>query len=109
MDLKITIAPEPSTASAQGRQDTWPYAYPCGCNLDVGYCTVHGQMMAVIHHVWNNRATSEATMRAIWAWADAYGEPGALPPQGYDWSGIRDSTPVAIERMWEVASGQRTS
>ena len=28
----------------------------------------------------------------IWAHQDGYGEPGYTPPQGHDWSGIRDSS-----------------
>ena len=28
-----------------------------------------------------------------WALQDGYGEPGCTPIQGWDWSGIRDSTP----------------
>jgi hypothetical protein len=34
--------------------------------------------------------------------ADGYGTPGYFPG-GYDWSGIRDSTPAAIERMFIAA------
>lgn len=29
---------------------------------------------------------------AAWAYTDAYGEQGYVPPQGYDWSGFRDSS-----------------
>lgn len=41
--------------------------------------------------------------RQIWALSDGYGEPGYIPPQGYDWSGIRDSSPEAIKEMAMVA------
>ena len=34
--------------------------------------------------------------------ADGYGHPGSFPA-GYDWSGIRDSTPKAVERMFSMA------
>jgi hypothetical protein len=33
--------------------------------------------------------------------SDGYGEPGYIPVQGYDWSGIRDSSPAAIDAMYE--------
>jgi hypothetical protein len=33
-----------------------------------------------------NKAYAEA-----WKFTDAYGEPGVIPAQGYDWSGFRDS------------------
>jgi len=38
----------------------------------------------------------------VWACTDAYGEPGTIPHQGYDWSGIRDSSPGALRDMAEV-------
>jgi hypothetical protein len=41
---------------------------------------------------------------AIWARQDGYGEPGYTPPQGFDWSGIRDSSDEATARMVAVAS-----
>lgn len=42
--------------------------------------------------------------RRIWALQDGYGEPGTTPVQGYDWSGIRDSSPEAIAAMNAVAA-----
>jgi hypothetical protein len=35
---------------------------------------------------------------------DGYGEPGWMPPGGWDWSGFRDSTLEAITAMDEVAT-----
>lgn len=35
----------------------------------------------------------------IWSLQDGYGEPGYTPVQGWDWSGIRDSSPEAIQAM----------
>lgn len=35
----------------------------------------------------------------LWKYTDAYGEPGYMPAQGYDWSGFRDSSYAAIRRM----------
>lgn len=40
---------------------------------------------------------------AIWALQDGYGEAGYEPAQGYDWSGIRDSSPEAVAAMERVA------
>lgn len=40
---------------------------------------------------------------AIYAQNDAYGARGTIPPQGYDWSGIRDSSKEAQDRMALVA------
>lgn len=40
----------------------------------------------------------------IWAIQDGYGERGFTPPQGYDWSGIRDSSDEARAAMYAVAS-----
>ena len=39
----------------------------------------------------------------IWELQDGYGEQGWTPEQGWDWSGIRDSSPEAIEQMLAVA------
>lgn len=41
---------------------------------------------------------------AIWANQDGYGAPGTTPAQGWDWSGIRDSSPEAIARMYDIAT-----
>jgi hypothetical protein len=35
---------------------------------------------------------------------DAYGEVGTIPVQGLDWSGVRDSSPQALERMFSIAT-----
>jgi hypothetical protein len=39
----------------------------------------------------------------IWRLQDGYGEAGYVPPQGWDWSGIRDSSALAIQAMVDVA------
>lgn len=38
-------------------------------------------------------------MDITWNLQDGYGEPGFTPPQGWDWSGIRDSSSVAKKAM----------
>ena len=43
--------------------------------------------------------------KRIWELTDAYGEKGYIPSQGYDWSGIRDSSLEAIWKMTDVAVG----
>jgi exonuclease VII small subunit len=37
--------------------------------------------------------------KAVWALQDGYGKPGYTPAQGWDWSGIRDSSPEAFRSM----------
>lgn len=39
----------------------------------------------------------------IWRLTDAYGSKGYIPSQGYDWSGVRDSSTEAIWKMFDVA------
>lgn len=39
----------------------------------------------------------------IYDLSDGYGEPGFVPPQGHDWSGIRDSSASAIDAMYSAA------
>jgi hypothetical protein len=46
----------------------------------------------------------EDAIDRIWDLQDGYGVPGYEPPQGWDWSGIRDSSPEAIAQMDAVAS-----
>ena len=41
----------------------------------------------------------EEVLRAAWEHQDGYGVPGLTPPQGWDWSAIRDSTPGAKRTM----------
>jgi hypothetical protein len=43
----------------------------------------------------------DALWEKCWPYTDAYGPEGYMPPQGYDWSGFRDSSPAAIKRMAE--------
>lgn len=50
-----------------------------------------------------DRRQADAVYRAIWAESDGYGERGFIPAQGYDWSGIRDSSPAAVSRMAAAA------
>lgn len=46
---------------------------------------------------------SERAIRMIWSEQDGYGAAGFTPAQGWDWSGIRDSSPAAIDRMLDTA------
>lgn len=72
---------------------------PCGCSLMDGRCQRHGSMMRVIYDARHGDKAQD-----IWALQDGYGEPGYTPEQGWDWSGIRDSSTEAIEAMFEAAS-----
>jgi hypothetical protein len=61
--------------------------------------------LQLLYRVWNDARVGEADMLAIWADTDAYGEAGMVPWQGYDWSGIRDSSAEAVARMARTAGG----
>lgn len=37
----------------------------------------------------------------LWKLQDGYGSVGYVPVQGYDWSGIRDSSPAALLAMFQ--------
>lgn len=54
-------------------------------------------LLADIHAAWTSG--SQAARDILWSIQDGYGEPGFMPPQGYDWSGVRDSTPDTIRKM----------
>lgn len=74
----------------------------CGCDWN-GRCGIHADMMRTIRAAaWESG--SEKLFRKVWSFSDGYGEPGFIPVQGYDWSGIRDSTPEAVEAMFAVVS-----
>lgn len=66
-----------------------------GCDL----CSAT-PMLDVIWRRWND--ATEEVAELIWSLQDGYGEPGAMPAQGYDWSGIRDSSPEAITAIYEA-------
>lgn len=53
--------------------------------------------------MWIDVASETAAADDIWDLQDGYGEPGYTPDQGWDWSGIRDSTPEATVRMLAIA------
>ena len=90
--LRVHIAPAP---------EGWAPSYECGCSLDDGFCDEHRAAMRVIHAVW--RYGSPLARALIWRLADGYGNETASLPQ--DWSGVRDSTPWAINRMAEALEG----
>lgn len=64
-------------------------------------CAV-GPLLKVVHEAVMLKGKFLAE---TWALQDGYGFPGVTPPQGWDWSGIRDSSPAAIARMHSVVSG----
>lgn len=92
----------------------------CGCSLMNGRCETHGAMMTEIAAAWKGTSrhwhdadgvfhsehtpstASPAALDLIWSLSDGYGEPGFIPSQGYDWSGIRDSSTTAIEAMFKA-------
>lgn len=54
-------------------------------------------LLPAIYDAWH---AGDAQLRStLWALQDGYGTAGLTPEQGYDWSGIRDSSPAAILRM----------
>jgi len=45
------------------------------------------------------RGMASQLYRGVYARQDGYGSKGYVPAQGYDWSGIRDSSPEAKAEM----------
>lgn len=72
----------------------------CGCD-GMMRCKEHHKQIMVVSTAWS--IGGAAVKEAVWAESDGYDEPGFIPVQGYDWSGIRDSTPEAVTRMYNVA------
>jgi hypothetical protein len=84
--VRIHVAP-PATG--------WQPEYPCGCGIEHGVCDRHRPLLHTIHLVW--RHGNAAARALIWSLADGYGPEQAETP--YDWSGVRDSTPAALEAI----------
>lgn len=59
------------------------------------FCAVR-PMLSDIHAAIR---TSDTALNIAWSLQDGYGVAGYTPPQGYDWSGIRDSTPETIRKI----------
>jgi hypothetical protein len=58
------------------------------------YCHFNGAKRASLPESVRNTLD-----RAVWKLQDGYGEAGYTPVQGWDWSGIRDSSPQAFRNM----------
>lgn len=61
---------------------------------------IHG---AIFGHGPNGSLAAEIA----WALQDGYGVIGMDVPQGWDWSGIRDSSPAAIKRIHDALEAER--
>lgn len=59
------------------------------------------------HHSYQllnlNDVEAAQLCKAIYGRSDGYGAEGFVPVQGYDWSGIRDSSDAAKKNMADVA------
>jgi hypothetical protein len=64
-----------------------------GCD----HCEAAGYLPE-IHAAWTSG--NPVARQMLWSMQDGYGTPGATPPQGMDWSGVRDSTPGTVRAMW---------
>lgn len=91
---------EPTTTRTYLWQLT--HRLPCGCNLTDGYCADHSAMLVRIRRAWDS-APADLVL-VLWELQDGYGEPGYVPEQGHDWSGVRDSSLEAIEAMHAAVS-----
>lgn len=62
-------------------------------------------MMTAIHDAYFNGTEEEFFI--IWDHQDGYGMPGFVPTQGYDWSGVRDSSDDAVATIWTLLQEAR--
>jgi hypothetical protein len=80
--------------------------HPGNPRITLGVCTEvpgcagceRSVKMQEIHKVWTTGNRTACVL--LWSLQDGYGEPGYVPSQGYDWSGIRDSSDSAVHAMW---------
>ncbi len=78
--------------------------------LPVAGCIACDQrpLMVDIHEaIFGHGPDRSRAAEVAWSLQDGYGVIGMDVPQGWDWSGIRDSSPAAIKRIHEalVAEG----
>lgn len=64
-----------------------------------GYC----QTRPLMDDIWAAWGSGDYDLIEImWSLQDGYGSPGFVPVQGYDWSGVRDSTPDALRAIYRA-------
>jgi hypothetical protein len=85
--LAIQVAPPPA-----GRVD--PSPGPSEADWRLACRWVRGDL-----HDTLDPERQTAILEETWRLQDGYGAPGATPPQGWDWSGIRDSSDAAKGRI----------
>jgi len=56
------------------------------------------EKLAALRFLWERG--NAATLAELWSMQDGYGVPGFMPEQGYDWSGVRDSSDAAVDAMF---------
>lgn len=59
-----------------------------------------GHMMTAIHEA----VFEGGKAQVCWELQDGYGVIGGMPGQHFDWSGVRDSSPAAIARMYAAVT-----
>lgn len=78
--------------SSKHADHTWYRCHVCTT------CDELCSMMVEIRKAWEDG--SNETCEILWSIQDGYGIPGFYPEQGYDWSGIRDSSDEAVRAMF---------
>ena len=68
--------------------------------LDLATCS-DWELVCAVNHDENDlpHDLQNTLMTTTWRKQDGYGTPGFSPPQGWDWSAIRDSTEQAKKEM----------
>lgn len=64
-------------------------------------CAVRPKLTA-IYHAWYDGDLTPMQRHTLYGTQDGYGTVGYVPEQGVDWSGIRDSSPAAIDAMYRL-------
>lgn len=96
--IEIEVAPEQAGLT----KDDVPFVDHLGHDDPVescGWCETR-VYLPLIHDRYQNGTPGEFDL--IWSLADGYGAPGTIPAQGYDWSGVRDSSPAAVRAIYKA-------
>lgn len=74
--------------------------------LDVETCDSWKLILVTCSFSYHNNLfqnVKDKLYKLVYSKSDGYGIEGYIPPQGYDWSGIRDSSENAHQNMTDIA------
>lgn len=97
--FKVIVEAEPNVFNEDDAalwSEAWRMATPAMAEIG------RYHMMQQIQAAWTDKYATLGLLKALWSTQDGYGKAGFMPEQGYDWSGIRDSSSAAVKQMYAM-------